>query len=87
MVGLQCWVSFRCTAEIQLNMGMVVPDFAAPWTVAHQAPSSMGFPGQEYWSGFIFFLLKTFFFPIKCSVNFFFATLHSMRDPSSLTRD
>ena len=22
-----------------------------PWTVAHQAPPSMGFPRQEYWSG------------------------------------
>ena len=25
--------------------------FANPWTVAHQAPLSMGFPRQEYWSG------------------------------------
>ena len=25
--------------------------FAAPWTVAHQAPLSMGFSRQEYWSG------------------------------------
>ena len=25
--------------------------FATPWTVAHQAPLSMGFPSQEYWSG------------------------------------
>ena len=25
--------------------------FATPWTVAHQAPQSMGFPRQEYWSG------------------------------------
>ena len=24
--------------------------FAAPWMVAHQAPLSMGFPRQEYWS-------------------------------------
>ena len=24
---------------------------AAPWTVAYQAPPSMGFPRQEYWSG------------------------------------
>ena len=23
---------------------------AITWTVAHQAPLSMGFPGQEYWS-------------------------------------
>ena len=25
--------------------------FATPWTVARQAPLSMGFSGQEYWSG------------------------------------
>ena len=25
--------------------------FATPWTAAHQAPLSMGFPRQEYWSG------------------------------------
>ena len=25
-----------------------------PWTVAHQAPLSMGLPRQEYWSGLSF---------------------------------
>ena len=25
--------------------------FATPWTVAYQAPPSMGFSTQEYWSG------------------------------------
>ena len=28
--------------------------FATPWTVVHQAPPSMGFPRQEYWSGLPF---------------------------------
>ena len=28
-----------------------VPLFATPWTAAHQAPPSMGFSRQEYWSG------------------------------------
>ena len=28
--------------------------FATPWTVACQAPPSMGFSGQEYWSGLSF---------------------------------
>ena len=27
---------------------------ATPWTVAHQAPLSMGFPGGEYWSALPF---------------------------------
>ena len=28
--------------------------FATPWTVAHQALLSMGFPRQEHWSGLPF---------------------------------
>ena len=28
--------------------------FATPWTVAHQAPPSLGFSRQEYWSGLPF---------------------------------
>ena len=30
------------------------PTLATPWTAAHQAPLSMGFPRQEYWSGLPF---------------------------------
>ena len=28
--------------------------FGTPWTVAYQAPPSMGFSKQEYWSGLAF---------------------------------
>ena len=28
--------------------------FVTPWTVGHQAPPSMGFSRQEYWSGLPF---------------------------------
>ena len=28
--------------------------FATPWTVACQAPLSIGFPRQEYWNGLPF---------------------------------
>ena len=28
--------------------------FANPWTLARQAPLSMGFPRQEYWTGSLF---------------------------------
>ena len=28
--------------------------FGTPWTVAYQAPPSMGFSRQEYWSGLPF---------------------------------
>ena len=30
------------------------PTLCDPWTVAHQAPPSMGFSRQEYWSGLPF---------------------------------
>ena len=30
------------------------PALSTPWTVAHQAPLSMGLPRQEYWSGLPF---------------------------------
>ena len=31
-------------------IGKSCPTFVTPWTVAHQAPLSMGFHRQEYWS-------------------------------------
>ena len=38
-----------------LFTGLVVPgSFVTPWTVACQAPLSMGFPRQEYCSGLPF---------------------------------
>ena len=30
------------------------PTLSTPWTIAHQAPLSMGFSRQEYWSGLPF---------------------------------
>ena len=38
MYVLSCWVHL----------------FVTPWIVAHQAPLSMVFPRQEYWSGLPF---------------------------------
>ena len=32
----------------------VSDSFATTWTIAHQAPLSVGFPRQEYWSGLSF---------------------------------
>ena len=36
------------------SQSVVSDSFATPWTVAHQAPLSMGFPMQEYWRGLLF---------------------------------
>ena len=37
-----------------LIRSFVSDSLATPWTVAHQAPLSMEFPKQEYWSGLPF---------------------------------
>ena len=37
-----------------LSCKVLSDSFSTPWTVAHQAPLSMGFPRQEYWSGLLF---------------------------------
>ena len=41
-----CTNVLSCFSHVQL--------FTTLWTVAHQAPLSMGFPKQEYWSGLPF---------------------------------
>ena len=33
------------------EVAQLCPTLATPWTAAHQAPPSMGFSRQEYWSG------------------------------------
>ena len=33
------------------EVAQLCPTLCDPWTVAHQAPLSMGFSRQEYWSG------------------------------------
>ena len=56
-------VSSSLLSETLLCLQMVVvvglvakscPILATPWTVARQSPLSMGFPRQDYWSGFPF---------------------------------
>ena len=39
---------------VHMRMHSVMSDSATPWTVAHQAPLSVGFSRQEYWSGWPF---------------------------------
>ena len=46
-VSLSSSVKLKCCVLSR----SVVSDSATPWTVAHQAPLSMGFSRQEYWSG------------------------------------
>ena len=43
-------INFYCVCACVLNHFSQVQLFATLWTVASQAPLSMGFPRQEYWS-------------------------------------
>ena len=62
---LSCWASYGITSSLYCNKRVKsnkvkvkllsrVQLFATPWTVAYQAPPSMGFPRQECWSGLPF---------------------------------
>ena len=46
--GVGCHFLLQCVKVKSLSR---VPLFATPWTAAYQAPPSMGFSRQEYWSG------------------------------------
>ena len=46
-------VVFQSLSHVQL--------FVTPWTLARQAPLSIGFTRQEYWSGLSFPFLGIFF--------------------------
>ena len=41
-------------SESENEVAQSCPILCDPWTVAHQAPPSMGFSRQEYWSGLPF---------------------------------
>ena len=46
--------------ESESEVAQSSPDFATPWTVAYQAPPSMGFPGKNTRVGCHFLLQQTF---------------------------
>ena len=49
------WVAFSFSNawkwKVKVKSLSIVRLLATPWTAAHQAPPSMGFSRQEYWSG------------------------------------
>ena len=48
------YLSQTCLIACMLSHFSRVQFFATLWTVACQAPQSMGFPRQEYWNGLPF---------------------------------
>ena len=49
-----CYLNILSNSLFLSLVAKSCPTFATPWTVAYQAPLSMGFPRQEYWSGLPF---------------------------------
>ena len=56
--GILCVCVCVCVHAHSVIQSFSTP--SVPWTIAHQAPLSMGLSGQEYWSG-IDFLLQGIF--------------------------
>ena len=48
--GVGCHFLLQCI-KVKVKMLSCVRLFGTPWTAAYQAPPSMGFSRQEYWSG------------------------------------
>ena len=75
-----CLLQEKLLADPQASMLSCVRLFVTPWTVAHQAPLSMEFSRQEYWSGVPFpspgWPIKLFYFVF--SFAYFLVALHSM---------
>ena len=54
MYGCESWTIKKAALAAPAHRFSRVRLFATPWTVAPQAPLSMGFFRQEYWSGLPF---------------------------------
>ena len=50
--GVGCHFLLHCRkVKIESEVTQLCPTLATPWTAAYQAPPSMGFSRQKYWSG------------------------------------
>ena len=50
--GVGCHFLLQCMkVKSESEVTQSCPTLATPWTVAYQAPPSMGFSRQKYWSG------------------------------------
>ena len=51
-IGVGCHFLLQCMkVKSESEVAQSCPTLATPWTAAYQAPLSMGFSRQEYWSG------------------------------------
>ena len=53
MVQMNLFTKQKESQKVKVKLLSCLQLFATPWTVAYQAPPSMGFSRQEYWSGLL----------------------------------
>ena len=74
--GVGCHLLLQCMkVKSESEVAQLCPTLSNPWTAAHQAPLSIGFSRQEYWSGvplpsLSFLLIKHYFSLIFFIVSF-----------------
>ena len=65
-----CWLkNSHLLGENESASHSVVSDSATTWTVACQAPLSIGFSRQEYWSGLPFRNWSTMHHVLQCFIK------------------
>ena len=60
MGGMKGDGGLKCSKHVYSVAYLCLTFFVTSWTIAHQAPLSMGFSRQEYWSGLPFPPLEDF---------------------------
>ena len=65
--GVGCHFLLPCMkVKSESAVAQSCPILAIPWTAAHQAPPSMGFSRQKYWSGVPLVSYDPFYFCVVC---------------------
>ena len=68
--GVGCHFLLQCMKVKSLSCVQI---FATPWTAAYQAPPSMGFSRQEYWSGVPLPSLKLWLEAVKLLILYYYS--------------
>ena len=85
--GVGCHFLLQCMKmKSESEVAQSCPTLATPWTAAYQAPPSMGFSRQKYWSGvplpslittLLEYIFTWFHFMAIYGQNFLFSELHA----------
>ena len=89
--GVGCHFLLPCMkVKSESEVAQSCPTLATPWTAAHQAPPSMGFSRQKYWSGvplpsslYTHMCIYIFF---SCSFPLWFITRYRIQLPMLYSR-